>query len=478
MVGRCAGAGALVLLTTTAALAPDDALARSQAQSTDGSSELRVASVDASARRDVSVEVAVPRVLSGTELPAGAFTVSQGGQPLPAQVTHLQPQDVELALVLDTSEEVSPEDLTAVKGAAIELLLALPPGVVVSVFRNTGPNFLVRPPSGDRVAANTAVGTAARGGAAATGDALLAALDQLSTREGVRRTVLFAGGADAGLSQASADELSQRYRSTGTELHLIRDGAEGPASGVAEASGGTVSVPSDRGELVGAFQGIVDELAGRYQLDFRSDGQRPVDVTVEDPDLGIEAGTQILLPGTATTAEDAGDGNGGSGVGSAVVVLVGVALLGIAAAAFLSVRRLQKPHQDEREGPEAEAAVEPAPELPAEEQEEQGERVEVGASGSAMGARTDSTDSEASGHTEREMAMSTDQEQRDREDGGAAVIEAARQEAEAIVADAVREVAASAERRAEEEARVRDALEQERTAVIEAARQEAEAIVA
>jgi hypothetical protein len=64
---------------------------------------LHIESVDTSQFPNVSMTISVPRSLVGTDLDAEAFTLSEDGQVRPVSVRRIPNEDLEVALVLDTS---------------------------------------------------------------------------------------------------------------------------------------------------------------------------------------------------------------------------------------------------------------------------------------------------------------------------------------------------------------------------------------
>lgn len=340
---------ATTLATALVTVGPASGLAAAQ----DAGPALAVVAVDTSTAPNVRVVVAAPPELASETLPASAFRVEEEGGARPSvQVEALPAEQIEIALVVDTSGSMSGAPLAAAKSAARSLLGQLPPGVPVAVVGFGAAPAVASARSTDRAAQLAAVDRLAAAGETALYDALAAGLGQLSTGGGSRRfVVLLSDGGDT----ASATSLDAVAGSLGAarvpvfavELRTPESNAAVLAR-LASATGGQVVSAAAPAALAGVFDGIAKQLVRQYALSWRTAaaGTAGVDVVVESGGVRASARAELRLPaGTVDRGSTAGaeagppSGAGGSFWGSWALVaggvLVGLALLALLLPAFL-----------------------------------------------------------------------------------------------------------------------------------------------
>ncbi|MFP5316921.1 MAG: type II secretion system F family protein [Acidimicrobiia bacterium] len=316
----------------------------------DGGPSLAVVAVDTATAPDVRVVVAAPPELAAETLPAAAFAVEEEGGARPAlRVEALPAEQIEIALVVDTSGSMSGAPLAAAKAAARSLLGQLPAGVPVAVVGFGATPVVASARSTDRAAQLAAVDRLAAAGETALYDALATGLGQLSTGGGTRRfVVLLSDGGDTAsatsLDAVAASLASARVPVFTVELRTAESNAA-VLGRLASATGGQAVSAAAPTALAGVFDGIAKQLVRQYALSWRTTagGAAGVDVVVESGGVRASARAQLSLPervaGDGSPAGVGGDRAGGSFWGSWALaaggVLVGLALLAVLLPAFL-----------------------------------------------------------------------------------------------------------------------------------------------
>ncbi len=317
---------------------------------------LTVVSTDVSAYPLVRLVVAAPSRL-GTQAPASAFVLREAGVAQAVTVDALPVDQLDVALVIDTSGSMAGAPLAAAKAAASSFLGQLPATATVSVVGFGGTPAVVSPRSANRVAQLNAVGALTAGGQTALYDAIGRGLAQLGTG-GRRVVVVLSDGGDTA-SVATLDTTVGALTGAGVTLFAV--GLTTPESNpaalarLATASGGRAVAASDPTGLAGAFDAIAGQLVRQYTLSYQSGGHGGTDVEVVVEAGGARAtGTsRLTLPaapvvGPAVTVAPAVEpavpavapastAAPGAGATWALVLggaLVGLGLLGLGLAAF------------------------------------------------------------------------------------------------------------------------------------------------
>jgi tight adherence protein B len=273
---------------------------------------LAVVASDVTGHPNVKLVVAAPPPLAGQTLDASAFRVTEGGKPVPAQVEALPAEQLEVALVVDTSGSMSGAPLAAAKGAAQSFLNQLPPTVPVAVVGFGAAPAVVSPRSTDRAAQLSAVANLRAAGETALYDALQLGTSQLpaGTGAGARRViVLLSDGGDT-TSRASLAATTRALADARIPLFAIelRTAEANPAAlSTLTTAGGMVVAASDPAAVGGAFDAIAKQLVRQYAVSWQSTGRGPTDVEVVLETQGVRAVAQhrLEVPGGAAAAPEA-----------------------------------------------------------------------------------------------------------------------------------------------------------------------------
>src|SRR5215213_5441941 len=264
-----AGAGAVAFVL--AALGPLAGGAAAQ----QGGEDLRVHSIDEARFPEVTAEIDVPRALAGIFLPATAFSVHHGDDEVPARVAKLRDDQLEVAVVVDTSADVPAPDYDQARGAVAQLVDALPAGSGVTLVSGGGEPAVAVPRTEDPDEALAALEDLPQGGGRATRDALAVAADELG--EGARDSraaVVLVVNRGQERSRTGLDELEDLLADAGIAVHVVEVGeADEDATRLADATGGTVRTVDAADDLAVALVQIGDELRGRYEVRFRAPGE-------------------------------------------------------------------------------------------------------------------------------------------------------------------------------------------------------------
>lgn len=306
---------------------------------------LTVVGTDLSAYPEVRIVVAAPAQLGDVILTDTSGQVVEGGETRAVRVMALPADQLEVALVIDTSGSMLGGPLSAAKAAARAFLSQLPPAVPVSITAFGASSNVVSPPSSDRRAQVAAVNGLKAGGETALYDGLGMALTQLSGPGSRRMAVLLTDGGDTA-STSTLDATADAYAAAKVPLFAVelRTSESNPAalSRLTSASGGEVVSLSDPAALAGALDGVAKQLVRQHAITYRSQayGETDIDVILEAGGVRATARPHLVLPAapaaviTPAPARVAEGSETTSGLGSwALIVggaLCGTALLGLA----------------------------------------------------------------------------------------------------------------------------------------------------
>ena len=311
---------------------------------------LTVVSTDVAGYPDVRMVVAVPAAAGDQGLAASAVTVTESGKGRPVTVEALPAEQLEVALVIDTSGSMQGAPLVAAKTAAQAFVERLPQAVPVSVIGFGASPSVVSPRSANRPAQLAAIRALTAGGQTALYDALGLALTQLQQPgAGSRRmAVLLTDGGDtasaARLEATAAAMAAAKVPLFAVELRTNESSPDALAR-LTSGSGGRVVPAADPAGLAGAFDTIAGQVVRQHAVTYRSAANGGTDVDVAVDLKGTRATARVRLelpagspPAPAPTVADR-DGRpsaGGHWTLAAGGALTGAGLLGLLLAYFLT----------------------------------------------------------------------------------------------------------------------------------------------
>lgn len=254
---------------------------------------LEMEPLDKSEYPDVSITFTLPAELVGAELPADAFLVFEGVEPMDVSVTALAEKPQQVVLVLDTSGSMAGEPLVAAKEAAATFVDQLPENTELAVIRFGSSPEVLAPFGTARADVLEAVFALETTGETALYDALITASEMFEANDTRRSLVVLSDGGDTVSQQSLDDALLATLGAevdffaielTSPELDPI------PMARLAAASGGKVVSAEDPAALDEVFESIARELVHRYTVTYTTDSHGPTDVLVVVEADGLVAG--------------------------------------------------------------------------------------------------------------------------------------------------------------------------------------------
>jgi tight adherence protein B len=261
--------GAALLLGTTAPANADEL-------------PLEVQDVDTSAYPTVSVSVTPPGADEAT-LAGSAFTVTEGGGEVDADVARISGEELEVVLVMDTSGSMKGAPMDAAKVAAGAFVNRMPASARIAVV-GFGPFATVASPLGtDRAATHVAINGLLPAGETALFDAVSLATQQFTPAAGRRSIVVLSDGADTA-STASADQVLRRVSEAGARVDaaVLRspESDAGVLATLAAAGGGQAVEVAGPEALDAVYEDVATRLVSTYRITWASRGAGPTDVEV------------------------------------------------------------------------------------------------------------------------------------------------------------------------------------------------------
>ena len=309
---------------------------------------LTVVSTDVGAYPDVRMVMAVPTAAGDRSLTTSAVTVTEAGKSRPVTLEALPAEQLEVALVIDTSGSMQGAPLAAAKAAAQAFVQQLPTSVPVSVIGFGASPSVVSPRSTNRPAQLAAIRAMAASGQTALYDALGTALVQLQQPgAGARRmAVLLTDGGDTASAttlEATADAMAAaKVPLFAVELRT-NESSPAALARLTSRSGGRVVPAADPAGLAGAFDSVARQLVRQHAVTYRSEANGATDVDVAVDLAGTRATTRVRLdlpagapPASGGPAVAAGAQAGDDWPLLAGGALFGAGLLGLLLAYFLT----------------------------------------------------------------------------------------------------------------------------------------------
>jgi len=255
--------------------------------------------------------------------------VMDAGKPLPTTARQLRPDDLQLALAIDTG--VPPDVLRTEQGVARELLLRLPAGALVCVI-NAENGVVVAPP----LPRDVAVGLLAklqpvRAEPQPADRWLVPALDQ-PVAPSRWRSILYLG--EPGPTGPASPSITSRLQAAAIPVdELLLHGK--PAGSLPAQTGGRLVQAGGADQLLAGADTIGDDLAGSYELLARNPSPGQLRVTVAAAGVGgadIPASSRSV-PATRVNPAPVGAAPTGSSTGRPRLIVSFLVLLGLVVAA-------------------------------------------------------------------------------------------------------------------------------------------------
>ena len=320
---------------------------------------LTVVNTDAAAYPDLRLVVAVPGQVGDPGASGPTVTVTEGGQSRPAKVSALPAEELDVALVIDTSGSMIGAPLAAAKTAAQAFVTQLPPSVTVSVIGFGATPAVVSPRSTNRASQLAAIRGLTAGGQTALYDALRLSLTQLQQPgAGARQmAVLLTDGGDTA-STTTLDATADAMAKAKVPLFAVelRTSESSPAAlaKLTSTSGGRVVPAADPTALAGAFGDVAAQLVRQYAVTYRSEARGATEVDIAVEARGVRASTRLRIdlpaeaapatPATVAPATTAAPGAAKAPIGD-WALLVGGGLCGLALLSVLLLYAINRTPQ-------------------------------------------------------------------------------------------------------------------------------------
>lgn len=280
----------LALVTAVGWLMGEPAIAQQQ---------LPITSIGRSNYPQVSVTVAIPKALHAATLPDSAFEVEEDREDRKILAVGPVGNDIEVALVLDTSEATRPR-LRAIQGAVVEFLLQLPEEARVTIVTNGEGDMRASPLSQNLQNQLASIESLGPQGHLPLHEAISLALDQFSARDNVARTVVLLTTSATTVTDTPPEALIDRLVTRPAALFGIELGAEGHGalSSLELLVGAQVTTTVEDARLVALLDRIAAQVSNSYRLTYRSKGYGPtrLNVVVHYRSLVAQSSAMVFLP--------------------------------------------------------------------------------------------------------------------------------------------------------------------------------------
>lgn len=300
-----------------AALWPFTALA---AEGEPDTESLDIVSVRADEYPEITLVVNAPQRDIGDDVPASAFTLTEAGEVRDLEVQRLSSDDLEVALIMDTSGSMEGAPLAAAQEAAVQFVSAMPSVVEISVVEFSTQATLLSGFTTDRDETTAALSGLSAGGWTAMYDAIEVVLELFDDRGTERRSVVLLTDGGDNRSQVTLDETVARLGSGDEIVHIIelitaerpvpreRFGRDDPGIDevdlqalqalVDAADQGFVASPADLDAISSVYEEIAATLVNQYELTYASESydETQLVVRIDHEGVVLEGTIDIDLP--------------------------------------------------------------------------------------------------------------------------------------------------------------------------------------
>jgi tight adherence protein B len=268
--------------------------------------DVAVTAVDISDYPTVDLTITAPAGLAARDLPADAFSVTEGGATRDAQVTRIAGEALQVVLVIDTSGSMRGAPLDAAKAAALGFVDALPANTAVSVVSFGDTPSVLTALSPDVDAVHAAISSLQASGETALYDGVAAGVAVFGSAPPANRSlVVLSDGGDT-QSTASLDDVAALLEAGGLRAAVVElvtsESDAGPLARLAAAGHGRVVSATDPGALAGLYDGLATEVVNQYVVSFRSESRGSTIVTVTVDHEGVRGSTTETLALPKATA--------------------------------------------------------------------------------------------------------------------------------------------------------------------------------
>jgi hypothetical protein len=226
-----------------------------------GAEPLDIAAVDASAFPTVVVDIVAPVRFSAEPVTAAMVVVDGSAV---ESVTPVDPRDVVVGLVIDDRPGVSPAVVTALQGAAVELVRNTRRGIDVSLGTPSGLRTALTSDRDANIARIAGI-TAGSPAVVQLPDVVTDTVAELSSSESVDRHAVVVLGDAVEATESQLAGLAEAVNESGTVLYVVApaSGDAGALGRIAQRSGGEVSTSP---EALAAVDAVTAMISNRYRV--------------------------------------------------------------------------------------------------------------------------------------------------------------------------------------------------------------------
>ncbi len=242
--------------------------------------------------------VSLPPEIGSREVPASAFSVTQGGVARPVGVERLPNEALDVVLAIDVSGSMAGAPIEGARQAALTFVRELPADARIAIVTFGDLAQVVAPFDSSVDQQSAAISALVADGETALYDGVSLAVDQFDTSSDTRRTVVLLSDGDDTVSTASPDAVIARL--AGTETRVFGVALQSPdfdpvvIGQLADASDGRLILADDPTALSQLYTGIASTLSNEYIVTWEPLLTGASDITLTVSHLGITAqGTSI-----------------------------------------------------------------------------------------------------------------------------------------------------------------------------------------
>jgi hypothetical protein len=309
--------------------------------------QLEIVAVVASADRQVSLVAELPPTVA-TPIRSEDFSVTAGEVELPTRAVPVISDQTVIGVIVDASAADVTAQQAGLSGAA-NFLLQMPLTARAAVVADTSPPTVLAPlQTGATDALRALSGVKARG-EQATSDALSLVLRHLPDSPGrLRLVVLYTSAPHAG-GEVAAD-LAERLTQAHALLAVVSTATDTRYWSRLTAATGGVLVAAEPADVMAAFDYVAAALRSRYVVSFWALGELPTRVSVQVNTVkGTLTADTVVTPrldviGRGEQSRSATEERGAGGVNRLWLVVPGLGVVIVIAAAVLLAVRGARPH--------------------------------------------------------------------------------------------------------------------------------------
>ncbi len=237
--------------------------------------------------------VSLPPEVGSREVPASAFTVSQGGVSRPVSVERLPNEALDVVLSIDVSGSMASAPIDGARQAALTFVRELPTDARIAVVTFGDTAQVVAPFDSTVDQLSAAISALTADGETALYDGVSLAVDQFDVTSDSRRTIVLLSDGDDTVSSATAESTTARLAEA--EARVFGVALQSPdfdpavIGQLTDASAGRLILADDPTALNQLYTGIASTLSNEYIVTWEPLLSGSTDVILTVSHLGVTA---------------------------------------------------------------------------------------------------------------------------------------------------------------------------------------------